>query len=292
MPIGIDPKVDFAFKRVFGSPDHTAITIHFLNAVLELPQPIASVEILNPIQGKDYAEEKLAILDILALDNEGRRFNVEMQTTVPRDLTKRLTYYNCLNYTRQVKSGEDHHDLRPAINICVLDGVLFPGAEEYHLSFQLRSDQQPELLFNSDLAFHLLELPKFQLADDNRGALGPLEKWIFFLKFASGFEVADLTQFLTDDPFREATEVLEMISETPEEREFYESRRRIFDSFEYQLGAARREAELIGKIKLLHELLGDPVSESSELYKLDQTELSNLLSELQERLRMRGDSDG
>jgi hypothetical protein len=34
MPLGIDPKVDFAFKLVFGSPDHTRVTIHFLNAVL------------------------------------------------------------------------------------------------------------------------------------------------------------------------------------------------------------------------------------------------------------------
>jgi len=48
MPLGIDPKVDFAFKLVFGSPDHTRVTIHFLNAVLNLPQPITEVEILNP----------------------------------------------------------------------------------------------------------------------------------------------------------------------------------------------------------------------------------------------------
>jgi hypothetical protein len=30
---GIDPKVDFAFKLLVGSPDHPRITIHFLNSV-------------------------------------------------------------------------------------------------------------------------------------------------------------------------------------------------------------------------------------------------------------------
>lgn len=50
MPLGIDPKVDFAFKLVFGNPDHTRITIHFLNAVLNFPRPITHVEILNPLQ--------------------------------------------------------------------------------------------------------------------------------------------------------------------------------------------------------------------------------------------------
>jgi predicted transposase/invertase (TIGR01784 family) len=75
-PLGIDPKVDFAFKLVFGNPDHTAVTIHFLNAVLGFARPITSVEILNPIQGQDRSEDKLVVLDVLAADAKGRRFNI------------------------------------------------------------------------------------------------------------------------------------------------------------------------------------------------------------------------
>lgn len=37
MILGIDPKNDYAFKRVFGSEQHTNILIHLLNAVLDLP---------------------------------------------------------------------------------------------------------------------------------------------------------------------------------------------------------------------------------------------------------------
>lgn len=33
MAIGIDPTVDYAFKLILGSPEHPAITLHFLNAV-------------------------------------------------------------------------------------------------------------------------------------------------------------------------------------------------------------------------------------------------------------------
>ena len=66
MPLGIDPKVDFAFKMVFGNPQHTRITIHFLNAVLSPPEPIDWVEILNPIRDKDRSDDKLVILDALA----------------------------------------------------------------------------------------------------------------------------------------------------------------------------------------------------------------------------------
>lgn len=48
MPLGIDPKVDFAFKVMLGSPEHPAVTIHFLNAILRLESPVTDVTILNP----------------------------------------------------------------------------------------------------------------------------------------------------------------------------------------------------------------------------------------------------
>jgi len=34
MAIGISPLVDFAFKRMLGNPEHSGITIHFLNSIL------------------------------------------------------------------------------------------------------------------------------------------------------------------------------------------------------------------------------------------------------------------
>jgi hypothetical protein len=47
--IGINPTVDFAFKMLLGSPDHPAVTLHFINAILGGNPGIAEVTILNPI---------------------------------------------------------------------------------------------------------------------------------------------------------------------------------------------------------------------------------------------------
>ena len=44
MAIGIDPTVDFAFKKLLGSPEHPAITLNFLNAILGRDPLITSVE--------------------------------------------------------------------------------------------------------------------------------------------------------------------------------------------------------------------------------------------------------
>ena len=292
MPLGIDPKVDFAFKLVFGSPDHTKITIHFLNAVLNLPRPISWVEILNPIQGKDRSEDKLVVLDVLAADADGRRFNIEMQTTLPIDLPKRLTYYNCLNYIRQLSAGDPYYGLRPAISICVLDRVLFGGVAEFHLSFRLRCDQR-DLVFSDDLEFHTLELPKYEPRGDNMETLAPLEKWLYFLKHAEELEAEQLATQLVDDEFREAAGVLEMISKSPEDRQFYEARMKFLHDEEARLIAAREEGReegsLAGKIQLLQQLLGDEEIGTDELVQRGSDELSNLLAELQSRLWSRGD---
>ena len=77
--LGIDPKVDYAFKRVFGDPRNADILMHLLNSVLKLPDPIVALEILNPFNEKDFADDKLTVLDVKARDQAGRLLNVEMQ---------------------------------------------------------------------------------------------------------------------------------------------------------------------------------------------------------------------
>jgi hypothetical protein len=67
---GIDPKVDYVFKILFGSEANKSLLIHLLNAVLKPPpgQQIVAVEILNPFNDKETLDDKLSILDIKARD--------------------------------------------------------------------------------------------------------------------------------------------------------------------------------------------------------------------------------
>ena len=103
MAIGISPLVDFAFKLVLGSPEHSGITIHFLNSILGGQPKITHVEILNPFLGKEFDDDKLAILDIRATDEHGRLLNIEMQTSLPAGMAQRLTYYVSGSTTNEVR---------------------------------------------------------------------------------------------------------------------------------------------------------------------------------------------
>jgi predicted transposase/invertase (TIGR01784 family) len=172
--------------------------------------------------------------------------------------------------------------------------MLFPQAPEYHLSFRLRADQR-DLVFTNDLQFHLLELPKFTSPSDNVKTLPPLERWLYFLRHAEELEATELTALLVEAEYQEATEVLEMISRSPEDRRFYEARQKFLHDEEARLIHAenkgrekgREEGALIGKIQQLQDLLDLPQQPISELSQLDSDDLGSLLQELQQRIRSR-----
>lgn len=297
MAIGIDPTVDFAFKRLLGSPEHRRITLHFLNAVLAPPR-ITEVTILNPFLEKDFEEDKLSVLDVLAIDEYGRRLNVEMQTTVPAGLGQRLAYYAASLYAEQMTEGQDYPALRPAISICLLDAVLFPRLPELHLDFRLRDGVHGETL-TEDLQIHTIELPKYKHPVNNEEISEPLEKWAYFLRYAPTSTAADLTSRLVDDEFAEATGVLEMIAKTPAERALYEARVKFHRDENarllYATQQGREEGRVegkeigvqIGTIRVLQRMLAVPESSIEELSQMDLAALTTLASELQTQLETR-----
>ncbi|MBA8758709.1 hypothetical protein HCR18_06925, partial [Wolbachia pipientis] len=76
----LDPKNDFAFRRIFGSVNNKDIPIHFLNDMLGLTgvDQIEDVSFLSPIQDPDIASQKQSIVDVLCRDSKGIQTIVEM----------------------------------------------------------------------------------------------------------------------------------------------------------------------------------------------------------------------
>ena len=255
MAIGIDPTVDFAFKKLLGSPEHPAVTLSFLNAVLGGDPIITSVEILNPFLDKDFEEDKLSILDVKATDDHGQRLKIEMQTTLPGGLAKRLTYYTASQYVGQMSEADRYVDLRPSIGICVLNGVLFPKMEALHLDFRLRERTQGIELTNA-LQVHLLELPKYVPPSDNTLITDPIEQWAFFFRQAMDLTPQELAARLSDQAFAEAAGVLEMIARSPRERELYEARLKMQRDEQARIDAAKDQSREEGRAEGLARKAG------------------------------------
>ncbi|OQR54858.1 hypothetical protein CDB3_21985 [Bacillus sp. CDB3] len=64
----VNLRVDFACKQLFGAQEE--LLISFLNAILHesLYTPIVSLKIEEPHLYKEYEEDKLSLLDILATE--------------------------------------------------------------------------------------------------------------------------------------------------------------------------------------------------------------------------------
>jgi predicted transposase/invertase (TIGR01784 family) len=173
VPLGIDPTVDYAFKRLFGDPANSDLLIHLLNAVLTPASPIVEVQILNPFNEKEFAADKLSVLDIKARDDRRAWFNVEMQSKALGWLPQRIAYYNASLFVDQLGEGEHYQSLLPAISICFLKEPLFPEVVEPHLRFLL-SDCEHRVRLSDSLEIHTIELPKYNYERQPVSAASPL----------------------------------------------------------------------------------------------------------------------
>lgn len=298
MAIGISPTVDFAFKLVFGSPEHTRVTIHFLNALLTPRRRITSVQIQNPFLGKGNEDDKLSVLDILAVDQDGRMLNIEMQTTLPAGISQRLVYHGARLYGGQLNEGDRYSALHPAIIICVLTMPMYPDVEELHLEFRLR-DISGRIL-TDDLQIHLLQLSKLGVTAENVSTASAIEQWAYFILNAERLTVEEVRRLFPDQEFTEAAGVLEMISKTPEQQLQYDARRKFqMDEaarLEYArdegrqegLQEGRQQGELLGQIGILQSILGLSQPSREELSTYDLSQLSALAKQLQLQLNNRG----
>ena len=160
MILGIDPKVDFAFKYMLGRDSTRAILIDVLNKVLEPPagRRIQEIELMNPFNLQESLDDKFSILDIKARDESGQVYNIEMQMLAHPDYLKRILYYWSKLYQQQLHEGNQYAVLRPTISISFLDHVLFPDVTNHHLRFRLLEDHH-HFAMTQDIEFHIINCP-------------------------------------------------------------------------------------------------------------------------------------
>ena len=171
MKPGIDPKVDYAFKKVFGSESNVDLLTDLLQAVLGFA--VSGVELVNPFNDKETSDDKLSILDIKAKDAAGRWFDVEMQMVTHEAVLPRMLYYWGKLYTGQLTEGEVFDELRPAYTICFIDASLFET--EPYLNHFVAFDPATGVVLTDHFGLVIVELPKFTRGAD--AVATPLESW-------------------------------------------------------------------------------------------------------------------
>ncbi|MBF0161562.1 MAG: Rpn family recombination-promoting nuclease/putative transposase [Magnetococcales bacterium] len=215
----IDPRIDFAFKKIFGSESAKDVLASFLESLLGLEgdRRIAELTILDPFLAPRIREMKYSILDVKCRDHRGVSYIVEMQVQKVAAFLKRIQYNVAKIYANQIERGEEYPKLNQVIAITITDFVLFDGFDhcvsrhESRESITGRSYLQEILLF-------FVELPKFSKSLE--GLENILDRWIYFIKYAGSLQ--EVPERLSLPPFRHAFEMAMVANMTAEELEMYD----------------------------------------------------------------------
>ena len=216
----IDPMVDFVFKLILGTPGNENLLIDFINGIINPPSPIVSVTFINPFNDKQHEEDKYSVVDIKARDENGVKYQIEVQLTEPSYLCDRMLYTWSTIYHTQAVKGEKFDALKPAISIWLLSGSMFKNDNKYHHEFGVFDrDQDSNLCLSDHCQIHVLELEKWREPD----RLQPEDYWLYFFKEAKHWRnLPDNLKVLA--VMRQAMSTLESIAESEDAYLAYMSR--------------------------------------------------------------------
>jgi len=223
----ISPRVDIAFKKIFGVEENKDLLISLINSIVSKEDQVSELTLLNPYNPKNFKQDKLSILDVKARGENGRCFNIEIQISDEADYDKRALYYWDKLYTEQLKVAEDYSSLSKAIGIHISNFTSIPNVDKYHNVFHI-TEKQTRIEYFKDLELHTIELKKFsdnaqeKLPDLIAKIRNSLDIWVAFLTRYDLLKGDNLPKLLDTKSLQKAINVLEVMNFTDEERDAYE----------------------------------------------------------------------
>jgi predicted transposase/invertase (TIGR01784 family) len=258
----INPRVDFAFKKLFGSEENKDLLLALINAILAERVRIEEIELKNPYNLADYQAGKISILDIKARDDRGRWLNIEMQIGQDLNFDKRAIYYWSKLVTEQLSEGMRRpelaegrrpelvegmfRELKKTISINILDFNFIPDQTAFHNIYKIINTRTGKDDNLHDLfELHYIELRKFRKGYEEIASA--LDRWITFLTRAHELNRKTIpAQLASDSAIVKAIEAVDrMFNE--EERDIYEVRMEAIADVDSKIASALAEGEEKGE---------------------------------------------
>ena len=129
---------DYMASRIFGD---RKIISEFLSVILK--KPINIIHVRTQVQERPRKGSHYVIYDILAIDDHGNIYNIEIQNYDEKDFILRLTYNAGILITRALKKGEDYSQLRntTVIALCSHDPI---GSDETYYESSYPFENYPD----------------------------------------------------------------------------------------------------------------------------------------------------
>ncbi len=211
---------DYMFRAILQKSRKTLIGL--ASALLHInPEDIKDIEITNPIILGESINAKTFILDINILLNNSRILNLEMQVNNLHNWENRSLCYLCSDFS-QLNKGDAYEDIKPVINIGILDYTLFEDAPEFYAEFELLN-KKTHRRYSDKLGISVLDLTQIDMASDEDKAYG-IDTWAAVFKAKTWEELRMAVQ--SNEYMKDAAETLYELNSDETIRQQCEARRR------------------------------------------------------------------
>lgn len=186
------PTKDEIFKKIFGPIENSKITKNMLNEIL--CTNIEKITLDHKLElGIGYPTDKKMITDIIAKDENEKRYIIEMQRKGYPGLIKRFFGYTCKVYVSEIKVKEDYDKLKKTILIVFMEEPVkeLKQTAEFHSVIELAVKKELSIDFNHIIELHVIELTKYKKYRQSGGKMIP---WIEFIVNPFGKELLEMAR--------------------------------------------------------------------------------------------------
>ena len=272
----LSPKVDFVFKKIFGSEENKSVLISFLNATLKPKKEIVSVDLKNTDIEKEYLKDKFSRLDVKATTSNKETINIEIQLKNEYDMIQRSLYYWSKIYEEQIQEGDSYSNLNRTVCINILNYNYLKN-DRFHNIYRLKEIETNEELTDIE-EIHFIEIPKLRELNLNDEA-DMLEVWIEFLRDPESEVIRNIE--MSNEEVRKAKDKLYKLSQSKKDRELYFLREKsIRDEISALYDAEQKGMEKVKKdtiLKLYSKSI--TINQISDMLDIPIDEIENIIHE-------------
>ena len=176
-----DVVVQYLLAREVTEP----ILVSFINAVLadSKMKPIKSARVRNPFNPRSFEADKGTVLDIVAVDENRTRYNIEVQVLQERGFIDRCLLYNGKLFASQLRKNDKYSQLKPTISIVLTEFDLFPDLHRLHTTSMMTIIEAPGRILTDKIQIHFIQIPKKPDKTFIRGVNELLLAWLKFFNF-------------------------------------------------------------------------------------------------------------
>ena len=274
----IDPLVDFAFKKIFGSEPNKDLLIDFLNEIFRGRKHIIDLAYNKNEHPGELKDEGAAVFDLLCTGDKGEHFLIEIQRAKQGYFKERALFYTSRLISDQAPKGKRSawgYNITEVYLIALLeDFTLEDSPDNTYLHDICLCNRDTGEIFYDKLGYTYIELSKF--VKEDKSLETDLDKWLYVLKNMSRMD--KIPVYLRKPIFEKLFSIAEYTNLTKEEKAMYDSSLKYKWDNKNVLDYAVKEAEHKKTIDIAIEMKKDglPLAQISKFTKLSIEEIEKL----------------